>query len=37
MLEALKNKITLGDSFEILKKLPDKCNRSAVWFEVWRV
>jgi site-specific DNA-methyltransferase (adenine-specific) len=25
MLEALKNKITLGDSFEILKKLPDKC------------
>ena len=25
MLETLKNKITLGDSFEILKKLPDKC------------
>ena len=25
MLEALKNKITLGDSFEILKQLPDKC------------
>jgi len=25
MLESLKNKITLGDSFEILKKLPDKC------------
>lgn len=25
MLEKLKNKITLGDSFEILKQLPDKC------------
>jgi len=25
MLESLKNKITLGDSLEILKKLPDKC------------
>lgn len=25
MLEALKNKITHGDSFEILKQLPDKC------------
>jgi len=25
MLEILKNKITLGDSFEILKQLPDKC------------
>jgi site-specific DNA-methyltransferase (adenine-specific) len=24
-LEELKNKITLGDSFEILKQLPDKC------------
>ena len=25
MLETLKNKITLGDSFEILKQIPDKC------------
>ncbi len=25
MLESLKNKITLGDSFDILKQLPDKC------------
>ena len=25
MIETLKNKITLGDSFEILKRLPDKC------------
>ena len=25
MLEELKNKITLGDSLEILKQLPDKC------------
>lgn len=25
MLESLKNKITLGDSLDILKQLPDKC------------
>ena len=25
MIETLKNKITLGDSLEILKQLPDKC------------
>ena len=25
MIETLKNKITLGDSFDILKRLPDKC------------
>lgn len=25
MLESLKNKITHGDSFDILKQLPDKC------------
>ena len=25
ILEKLKNKITLGDSLEILKQLPDKC------------
>lgn len=25
MIEELKNKITFGDSFEILKRLPDKC------------